>query len=78
MITLNELSVGEYAEVLKIETEKEVLERLKMLGIVVGSQVRMLKKTFFGNTFLVETDGVRIGMRKNPASKIFVERGVRE
>lgn len=74
MITLNELNAGENAEILKIETDGKVEERLKMLNIFVGARVRMVKKVFFGSTFLIEADGVRVGMRKNPAAKIFVRK----
>ena len=56
----------------KIETDKDVKERLKMLNIFVGAKVRMAKTAFFKSTFLIEADGVRAGMRKNPAEKIWV------
>ena len=72
MTTLNELKAGERAEVVKIETDKDVKERLKMLNIFVGAKVRMVKTAFFKSTFLIEADGVRVGMRKNPAEKILV------
>lgn len=74
MTTLNELIAGETAEIVKIETDEAVGERLKMLNVFVGARVRVLKRTFFGRTLLVEADGVRIGMRKNPAAKIFVRK----
>lgn len=74
MTTLNELKAGECAVVVKIETDKDVRERLKMLNVFVGAKVRMVKTAFFKSTFLIEADGVRVGMRKNPAEKIFVVR----
>ncbi|MFQ9736259.1 MAG: FeoA family protein [Christensenellaceae bacterium] len=39
MITLNELKAGENAEILGIEADKDVKERLKMLGIFPGARV---------------------------------------
>ena len=58
---------------MKIETEQDVKERLRMLNIEAGTRITMLKKAFFGSTVLVEADGVRAGMRKELAEKIFVK-----
>ena len=74
MITLNELKAGENAEILGIEADKDVKERLKMLGVFPGARVCFLKRAFFGQECLIRADFVRIGMRRNFAEKIFVVR----
>lgn len=74
MMTLNRLSAGDRAEIVGIEADGELKERLRMLNIEVGARILVVKTAFFGSTFLVESDGVRMGMRKNPAEKIFVKK----
>ena len=56
MITLNELKAGENAEILGIEADKDVKERLKMLGIFPGARVCFLKRAFFGQECLIRAD----------------------
>jgi Fe2+ transport system protein FeoA len=72
MMTLNCLKTGDKAEVVCVEGEKEVKERLRSLNVYSGARVRLLKIGFFGNSFLIEADGVRVGMRKKVAEGIFV------
>ena len=48
MTDLNELKSGEYAKILSVDAEKDVKERLRMLGIAPNEKVKMLKKIFFG------------------------------
>lgn len=60
---------------MKIVTTDELTgERLRMLNVGVGAKIRLLKNSFFGRTYLIEADGVRLGLRRSVAEKIFVER----
>lgn len=55
----------------------EVRERLKMLNVFPGAEIRLIKSVFFGSTFLLEASGVRVGVRGGLAEKIFGPRGGR-
>lgn len=74
METLDVLRAGERARIVKIDSAPEVRERLKMLNVFPGSEIRLLKTVFFRRTFLLEADGVRLGLRRDLAKKIFVRR----
>lgn len=74
MTTLDSLSAGEWAEVLRIDADVEVKERLKMLNVFCGSKIRLLKKCFFGQSLLIGADGVRAGLRKNLAKNVYVRK----
>ena len=74
METLDVLCAGERARIVKIDSVPEVRERLKMLNVFPGSEIRLLKTVFFRRTFLLEADGVRLGLRRDLAKKIFVRR----
>lgn len=70
METLDVLCAGERARILKIDSAPEVRERLKMLNVFPGAEIRLLKTVFFRRTFLLEADGVRLGLRRDLAKKI--------
>ena len=72
-MTLNSLKIGEYAKVKRVSTDGLTRERLKMLNVFVGAKIRLLKSSFFGRTYLIVADGVRLGIRKSTAEKILVE-----
>jgi Fe2+ transport system protein FeoA len=72
MMTLNGLKTGECADVISVDAEKEMKERLRALNVCAGARVKILKIGFFGSSILIEAGGARVGMRKNVAEKIFV------
>lgn len=74
MTDLNELKTGEYAKILSVDAEKDVKERLRMLGIAPNEKVKMLKKIFFGHECLIQTAFGRVGMRRECAQKIKIVR----
>ncbi len=74
MTDLNKLKSGEYAKILSVDAEKDVKERLRMLGIAPNEKVKMLKKIFFGRECLLQTAFGRVGMRKECAQKIKIAR----
>ncbi len=74
MTDLNELKSGEYAKILSVDAEKDVKERLRMLGIAPNEKVKMLKKIFFGHECLIQTAFGRVGMRRECAQKIKIVR----
>ena len=74
MTDLNELKSGEYAKILSVDAEKDVKERLRMLGIAPNEKVKMLKKIFFGRECLLQTAFGRVGMRRECAQKIKIAR----
>lgn len=68
------MKAGEYARVERVGTDELTGERLRMLNVDVGAKIRLLKNSFFGRTYLIEADGVRLGVRRSVAEKILVER----
>ena len=74
MTDLNKLKSGEYAKILSVDAEKDVKERLRMLGIAPNEKVKMLKKIFFGRECLLQTAFGRVGMRRECAQKIKIAR----
>ena len=74
MTDLNELKSGEYAKILSVDAEKDVKERLRMLGIAPNEKVKMLKKIFFGRECLLQTAFGRVGMSRECAQKIKIAR----
>ena len=72
MKCLKQLRAGECARIENIDAPAEVRERLKMLNVFPGAEIRLIKSVFFGSTFLLEASGVRVGVRGGLAEKIFV------
>ena len=72
MRTLDSLRAGECAKIEEITAPGEVRERLKMLNVFPGANVRLVKAVFFRSTYLLEANGVRVGLRRNLAARIRV------
>ncbi|OPA76813.1 hypothetical protein BVG16_16775 [Paenibacillus selenitireducens] len=50
-----------------------VCRRLLDLGITVGSEIRMKRKSLFGGPLTLESNGQLFGIRKQEAAKIEVQ-----
>lgn len=72
MKDLTKLQTGEQALVLAVDVDEKLVGRLKAFNIYCGAKLRLLQRTFFGATLLVEADGIRVGIRRSLAQKIYV------
>ena len=50
------------------------MDYLQSLDVVIGEQVRMVKKEPYEGTITIETDGNQIGISHKAAEKLFVSR----
>jgi len=53
-------------------------DKLRQLGLLPGSSVRMLRQAPWGGPIMIEVDGREIAIGKGVASKIYVEEESRE
>ena len=70
---LSGLKIGESAVVRSVGADVHVTRRLRALGVFTGAKVKLLQVGFFARTFLIEADGIRLGMGRRLAEKILVE-----
>ena len=73
-MTVFDLKVGESAKVKCVAGEGPATERLRSLGLKEGVRVKALAFSLFNGGILVAFDEVRVGIRKNLAKMIEVER----
>ena len=69
---LSELAAGESAEILAVPPERPLAERLKMLNVAAGKQIKVLRFAPFGDGVMLEAEGVRLALRGSLAAKIAV------
>lgn len=73
-LTLANLVEGETAEVTGLELHDSHGRRLRNLGFVSGTKVRVVRKAPFGDPREYEVRGSRFCLRKTDADKIFARR----
>lgn len=73
---LSEAKLNTYYKILKIE-ECSLKERLLILGFTKNTKIKVVKKSVFKETLLVEIIGGALALRKQLAENIIVE-GVNE
>lgn len=69
-----DLSAGDKAKIIKISAEGSVAARLLSLGIAVGKEIEVLSFSLFKSSVLIGCGAVRLGLRKNLALLLGVEK----
>lgn len=70
---LSDLKIGEKAEIVKIETDSALKQRLYSFGIVKGAIVMIEAYSLIKDTLQILVSGTDIGLRKSEAEKITVK-----
>ncbi len=71
MIPLDELKIGEQAEIETIETEKLPLKLIEM-GCLPGSSISLIQNAPFNDPLYIKIDESHLAIRKETAKDIFV------
>ncbi len=72
MIKLSEVSVGSWAEILKIDVKEPLKQRLMDIGLITGAKVKVLHKSPAGNPRGYLIGGAVIALRNEDAGNIYV------
>lgn len=70
---LSDLKIGEKAEIVKIETDSALKQRLYSFGILKGAIVTIEAYSLIKDTLQILVSGTDIGLRKSEAEKITVK-----
>ena len=70
MTTLAELAVGESARVAQVEGVDEISIRLMEMGLVPGTELRLLGLAPLGDPLEIEVRGYRLSLRKSEAARV--------
>ena len=70
MTTLKELPAGSSAKIKTVHGESSVSKRLMEMGMIPGTEVRVIKAAPFGDPIEVRVLGYRLALRKNEAASI--------
>ena len=70
MTTLRELPAGSTAKVVNVHGEGAVSKRLMEMGVIPGTEIRVIKTAPFGDPIQVRVLGYSLALRKNEAASI--------
>jgi len=70
---LSEVKSGSSCRILNVLTDKKTADRLKMLNIYSGAEVRVEGRSLLRKNLLVYSEGVRLAIRSDAAERITVE-----
>jgi ferrous iron transport protein A len=70
MSTLAELAVGQAARVASVAGADEISVRLMEMGLVPGTEVRVLGVAPLGDPLELEVRGYRLSVRKSEAARV--------
>lgn len=73
MLTLAQLPIGPYATVVSMPTGRAALTRLREMGIVPGSRLKVTRRAPLGEPIEICVRGSRLSMRNHEAAFIEVE-----
>ncbi|OQX20908.1 MAG: ferrous iron transport protein A [Candidatus Altiarchaeales archaeon A3] len=71
--TLNELKVGDKAEIVKLKGAGDVKRRLLDMGVVKGTTIEIERVAPLGDPIEIKVRGYNLSLRKEEASKIIVK-----
>ena len=71
-LTLNQLSVGASAVINALPLGVDSLTRLRELGLVPGTKIRLIRRAPMGDPLEVSVRGSRLAMRRSEAIQIEV------
>lgn len=72
-MNLTDLEKGCYADILEV-TESHLAGKLKEFGIFGGCRVKMLGSAPSGSPLIIEAGGMKIGLRKDDASRVNIQK----
>jgi Fe2+ transport system protein FeoA len=70
MTTLRELPVGSIAKVVSVHGKSAVSKRLMEMGVIPGTEIKVIKSAPFGDPIQVRVLGYSLALRKNEAASI--------
>ncbi len=73
-MNLSQVQQGEYAVVIRVHTQERIKERLKMLNVYENAKIKVVGRSLFKSSLLLEVGGIRLGLRRELAEKIEVVR----
>ena len=75
MLTLQKAKVGKFYKILKLSeySSDKIVRRLFDLGFTSNQDIRLVRKSLIGKTFLVELRGYTISLRSSVAQAIILQ-----
>ena len=70
MTTLREVPVGSAAKVKAVHGQTVVSRRLMEMGVIPGTEIRVVKSAPFGDPIQIRVLGYSLALRKNEAASI--------
>jgi len=74
LMPLNLLPIGYASKVEQINAQGALRRRLMDLGLILGTEIKAIRKSLSGDPTLYEIRGAMIALRCEEASQILVER----
>ena len=71
--TLDRLSVGEIGKVKEISLQSNMRRRLQDIGIIKGTKIQCLQKSFFGDPIAYLIRGAVIALRNEDSRMVILE-----
>ncbi len=71
--SLDKIKDGQFCQVIKINIDSEIKNRLLDMGIVTNTKIKMIKKAPLGDPIQIYLRGYNLSIRKSIAEKIQVE-----
>lgn len=71
--TLNDLKVGEHAQVVSLDADDSINQRLMVMGLLPEMSVTMVQVAPFGDPIAIEFEGRRVSLRRAEAAGVVVE-----
>lgn len=75
MSTLADLAVGQAARVAQVEGVDEISIRLMEMGLIPGTELRVLGVAPLGDPLEIELRGYRLSVRKSEATRVQITTG---
>ena len=72
---LNEFSIGETGQIVKVEGEGRIRRRLFDMGVTPGASILLRKKAPLGDPIEIKIRGYELTLRKSEANLIILEVG---
>lgn len=71
--TLNDLKVGEHAQVVSLDADDSINQRLMVMGLLPEMSVTMVQVAPLGDPIAIEFEGRRVSLRRAEAAGVVVE-----
>ncbi len=69
-LTVAELKVGQQASVTSVEGADSIAARLMEMGIIPGTEIKLIGVAPLGDPLEIEVRGYRLSLRKSEASRV--------